>query len=119
VATLSVVVLEPWRKGCCSGVVIEKGLAVGPLGEQGSVQALYPAVLPRAVGSDEDLLDAGRGAEIAQGVAVGPGVVSNQSLDGGDALSCEVGDHPVTVQDRRGDAQREVNRRRTQTHVTN
>ena len=40
-AALSVVVLEPGRKGGGAFVVGEEGLAIGPLGGQGPVEALY------------------------------------------------------------------------------
>ena len=43
---MSVVVLEPGRKGSGPFVVVEEDLPVGPLGEQGSVEALHFAVLP-------------------------------------------------------------------------
>ena len=54
----SVVVLEPRCKGLCPFGVAGEGLAVGPLGGQGAVEALDLAVLPGAVGLDELLLDA-------------------------------------------------------------
>jgi hypothetical protein len=60
VATLSVVVLEPGRKGGGAFVVGEEDLPVGPLGLQGAVEAFDLAVLPGAVGLDELLLGAER-----------------------------------------------------------
>ena len=94
-AALSVVVLEPGCKGGCAVVVGEEDLAVGPLGEQGAVEAFDLAVLPGAVRPDEDLPDAGRGAELAQRLAVGPGVVGHQPFDPGDAVGGEVVDRAV------------------------
>jgi hypothetical protein len=49
VAASSVVVLDPGGKGSCAFVVPGEGLAVGPLGGQGAVEAFDLAVLPRAV----------------------------------------------------------------------
>ena len=46
VATLSVVVLEPGRKGCGAVVVAEVDAPVGPLGEQSPVESLDLSVLP-------------------------------------------------------------------------
>lgn len=46
VAAFIVVVVEPGCKGGCAVVVGGEGLAVGPLGGQGAVQALDFAVFP-------------------------------------------------------------------------
>ena len=57
-AASSVVVLQPGRKGGGSIGVAGEDLPVGPLGLQGAVEAFYLAVLPRAVGPDEDMAGA-------------------------------------------------------------
>jgi hypothetical protein len=85
-------VLEPGRKGGCSVGDAGEDLAVGPFGQQGSVEALDVAVPPGAVGPDKYVLDAVGGAQLALGgaAAVGKGVVGHQPLDSGDAVGCEV-----------------------------
>ena len=76
-------------------------LPVGPLGGQGAVEPLDLAVLPGAVGSDELLLDLVGGTDLAQRLAVGPGVVGHQPLDPGDAVGGEVVD--ATFEEPRAD----------------
>ena len=95
-AASSVVVLEPGCQGCGAFVVAGEGLAVGPFGEQGAVEAFGFPVLPGAVRLDEDLFDAASfSADLAQGPAVGPGVVGHQPLDAGDAVGCVVAQRSV------------------------
>lgn len=60
------------------------------------VEAFYLAVLPGTVGFDEDLSGMQRGADLAQGVAVGPGVIGHDWLDAGDAVVMEVGGWPFS-----------------------
>src|SRR3954453_22881966 len=53
VGASSVVVLDPRGKGGGAFVVVGEDLAVGPLGDQGAVEAFGLAVLPWAVRLDE------------------------------------------------------------------
>ena len=94
-ATSSVVVLQPGVKGRGASVVRGERLPVGPLGLQGAVESLCFTVLPGAVGFDELLSDAVRGADLAQRPAVGPGVVGEQSFDADDAVPGEVADRAL------------------------
>src|SRR5215210_3274793 len=94
VASSSVVVLEPGRKGGGALVVAGEDLPVGPLGLQGPVQPLDLPVLPGAVGADELLPDAVGSAHLAQRPPVGPRVVGHQPLDAGDPPGGEVLEGP-------------------------
>ena len=58
---MSVVVLEPGCKGGGAFVVVGEHVAVGPLGLQGSVEALDLAILPWAVRLDQEMRDVGVG----------------------------------------------------------
>ena len=82
-ASDSVVVLEPGRKGGGSLAVGGKCLPVCPLGGQGAVVSLHFAVLPWTVGLDELLRDPERGTGLAHRVrvAVGESVVGQDPFD--------------------------------------
>lgn len=88
----SVVVLQPWRKGCGPVTVACEHLAVGPFGGQGPVQSFDLAVLPRTVRLDELLGNAMFSTYSTQAVPVCPRVIGHQPLDPGDAPGGEVGD---------------------------
>jgi 3-beta hydroxysteroid dehydrogenase/isomerase family len=95
VTALSVVFLEPRCKGGRALGVGGEHLAVGPFGLQGAVEALYLAVLPRAVRFDEHLTGTEISADVADRVPVGPGVVGHDAFDAGDAVRAEVGCCPT------------------------
>jgi len=61
VAAASVVAVEPGCKRGGAFVVAGEDVPIGPFGLEGSVEALYLAVLPRAVGPDQEMRDAGVG----------------------------------------------------------
>jgi hypothetical protein len=66
VASLVVVVLEPWRKRRGWLGVGAEDLPVGPFDLRGAVEALDLAFLPGAVRFDELLPGAVRGTDLAQ-----------------------------------------------------
>ena len=65
-ASSSVVVLEPGRKGVSAGLVGGEGLPVGPFGGENPVEALDLAVLPGAVRIDKLLPYAVIGADLSE-----------------------------------------------------
>lgn len=89
-ASFIVVVLEPGRKhGSAFGAAGEH-VPVGPLGLQGSVEALDLAVLPGAVRFDELLTDAVVGADLPEREPIRPGIVGEQPVHLGDAVRGKV-----------------------------
>lgn len=66
-ASLIVVVLEPWSKGGAAGVVGGEHLAVGPFGLQRPVEALDFPVLPGAMWTDEFMRGIQRGDRSSDG----------------------------------------------------
>lgn len=89
VDSLSVAVLEPECKGCCSTSVAGEGLPVGPLGREGPVRPFVLAVLPGAVGLEELL----PGPEIddcgleRSSATIGEGVVRDDAFYLSDAVA--------------------------------
>jgi hypothetical protein len=66
VASPVVVVVDEVWQGCGSLIVAGEDLPVGPLVGEGSVEAFDLAVLPRAVRSDELVLDIAVGEELTE-----------------------------------------------------
>jgi hypothetical protein len=91
VTSLSVVVLEPGRKGFSTFGVGGEGLLVGPFGLQGAVESLDLAVLPRAVRFDEHLASPELCADVADRIPVSPRIVGHDPLDAANAVLTEVG----------------------------
>jgi hypothetical protein len=92
VAALSVVVLDPGRKGFGSGLVAGEDVSVRPFGLQGAVEALYFAVLPGAVGPDGLVFGTercDRGGYVA-GPSVAEVVVGDHAFDPSDPVLGEV-----------------------------
>lgn len=89
-ASFSVVVVEPWCKGCRSFVVAGEHLPVGPLGGECSVEAFDLAVLPWAVRADELVRDLPLREEFAKSSAtpVAPSIVGHLPFDR-DAVASE------------------------------
>jgi hypothetical protein len=83
VGAFIVVVVEPGVESSGALVIAGPGAGVGPFGLEGAVEALDFAVLPGAVGLDEELLGAELGDRVVeQGrVPVGEGVVADDFSD--------------------------------------
>ena len=95
-ASLSVVGREPGCEGSGVLVVVGVGLAVGPLALEGAVEALDLAVLPGAVGADQEVgrADALERCGESSAVGVGPVVCRSSPLDR-NAMRGEALDGPV------------------------
>lgn len=89
--SLSVVALDKAVKGGGALGVAGPGLGVGPVGEQGAVEAFGFAVGPGATGLDVAALDLQRGADRGPVVAapVDLGVVGQDAADGDTVLGVE------------------------------
>src|SRR5205807_9890576 len=77
-------------------IVAREDVAIRPLRLERPVEALHLAVLPRAMGSDEDVAsaEAVEGASEVPAVGIGPGVVGHDGSDG-DALSGQACDRSL------------------------
>jgi hypothetical protein len=83
--------VEPGGVGVAAFLLGAVGLCVGPLVEQGAVEAFDLAVGLRAVGAGALVDDAGCGEGVAPGVwAVAGAVVGQDALDGDPGLGKEV-----------------------------
>jgi hypothetical protein len=104
VATVVVVVLEPWSEGCGPVVVAREDVPVGPFGLQCSVEPFDLAVLPWAVRLDEHVLrgELGQGSGEVVAAGVVPGVVGHHRLDVIDAELGEVDDRSLEEASRGG-----------------
>jgi hypothetical protein len=89
VGSVGVVVVDPGAHGLCPVGGRGVGHGVDPFTQRGLDEALGLAVGARRVGPGPDVLQAGLGEEIAEGMAaVGRAVVAHHALDG-DAMSGE------------------------------
>src|SRR3954454_10588552 len=82
--------LEPGCKSRSALLVRGEHLSIGPLALECAVEALDLAVLPRTVGTDEDLFGTQSRNRGAERVAVGPRVVGHEPFDPADAVGSEV-----------------------------
>ena len=87
-----VIAVQPGLEQAVPLVVGGKGLGVGPLFQQGAVEALHLAIDLRAVRRDEDPsgADLGEGLLVVTPVAIGPGVVGHHRREA-DAAGREPG----------------------------
>ena len=91
-ASLVVVVVEPWCQGCAALVVADEHLTVCPFGLQGPVEAFHFAVLPGTVRFDRDVFGSELFEHVPEVVAAGvaPVVVGHHFFDPIDAVYREV-----------------------------